>query len=162
MNTKIPPVQPPPAGDLSLWLSECPTLVTVRGHSMEPFLQGGDRVQVVLTTPGELSSGDLVVFERAGEVVVHRFLGWSRGGMLEMGDGQSRANRHEIPDVVGKAVSLERTSGERIDLEEPASAPARRQAARRLRRRHRIHAAAGRIPFDLPRRAFLKLLRRLL
>ncbi|MGC8723070.1 MAG: S24/S26 family peptidase [Acidobacteriota bacterium] len=71
--------------DSSLWLSAPPVTVELRGASMEPLLSEGDRVEVVLAAREELKAGDLVVFRRGEERVVHRFLKGLPGGFLEGG-----------------------------------------------------------------------------
>ena len=71
---------------------------------MVPFLEDGDRVEVVRAAPGDLRAGDLIVFLRAGEVVVHRFLAaW--GGFF-LGDG-----RQPVPWQLGPVARRPRPGG---------------------------------------------------
>lgn len=145
-----------PFRDPALWLSDQPVTVTVRGVSMVPFLQDGDRVEVARAAPEDLRAGDLIVFLRGGEVVVHRFLAARDGLFLEMGDGQCRGNWARWPADLGRVVALWKRQ-ERFGLAD-GSWP-RRMAAlgRRHLRAHRASAIAERLPGTLLRRLFLRL-----
>lgn len=143
----------------SLWLSDRPTSVTVRGISMEPFLKDEDVIEVVTTTRDRVAEGQLLVFERAGELVVHRLLKTRAGEFLEKGDAQSLGRWLSWPDALG-VVSAVTRGEERVQLDEPPWPEALRRSAARHLRRHRVHRAAQRLPGAGLRRAFLWLARR--
>ena len=147
-----------PFRDPALWLSDQPVTITVRGSSMAPFLEEGDRVEVVRVTPGDLKAGDLIVFLRGGEVVVHRFLA-ARGGLfLEKGDGQYRGNWAPWPLAVGRVVALWKVE-ERRDLAEGSWLRRMTALGRTHLRAHRASAFAEKLPGTLLRRIFLRLCR---
>ena len=125
---------------------------------MVPFLEEGDRVEVVRAAPGDLIRGDLIVFLRAGEVVVHRFLA-ARGDLfLEKGDAQGRGNWAPWPEALGKVMALWKAE-ERHDLAE-GSWPQRMAALGRTHlRAHRTAVIAEKLPGSLLRRVFLRLCR---
>ena len=133
--------------------------VTVRGISMEPFLKDEDVIEVVKTTRDEVSEGQLLVFERAGEVVVHRLLRIRPGRILEKGDAQSMGNWQAWPDSLGLVTAVTR-GDERVQLDEPPWPEALTRTAARHLRRHRVHRAAQGLPGAHVRRAFLWLARR--
>lgn len=144
--------------DPALWLSDQPVTITVRGVSMVPFLEEGDRVEVVRSASGDLRAGDLIVFLRGGEVVVHRFLAAQGGLFLEKGDAQCRGNWAPWPVALGRVVVLRKEEG-RLDF--AADPWPRRMAAlgREHRRSHRAYAFAEKLPGTLLRRVFLRLCR---
>jgi hypothetical protein len=148
----------PPHLDPSLWLSDQPVTILVKGISMAPFLEEGDRVEVVRASPGDLRDGDLAVFLRGDDVVVHRFLA-ARGGLfLEKGDGQSRGNWAPWPDALGRVVALWQAE-ERLHLSADPW-PARMAALGRTHfRAHRAAVFAEKLPGTLLRRVFLRLCR---
>lgn len=143
-----------------LWLGNRPVSVLVRGRSMEPFLREGDRVEAVAATPEEVRPGDLLVFEKGGEVTVHRLLALRRDRFLEKGDGQGMGTWLSWPGKVGRVVALCR-SERRVDLR---LAPWPRRMAF-LGRIHRLRHTAGVLSASLPgsllRRLLPALLRRL-
>lgn len=143
----------------SLWLSDRPTSVTVRGISMEPFLKDADVIEVVKTSRDRVAEGQLLVFERAGELVVHRLLRVRGERILEKGDAQSLGNWLSWPDALG-VVSAVTRGEERVQLDEPPWPEALSRTAARHLRRHRVHRAALRLPGTSLRRAFLWLARR--
>jgi hypothetical protein len=150
-----------PASEPDLWLSDRPVTVTVSGHSMEPVLSEGDRVEVVRAEPRRLRPGQMVVFRRGAEVVIHRLLLVRDDRFLEKGDAQERGNWWPWPEALGVAVARRR--GDSLeDLLAGESSPGPVRRARHHLRIHRIHAAAARIPWALPRRILLRLARPLL
>jgi len=112
---------------------------------MEPFLRDGDRVEAVAVSPGGLTPGDLVVFEKGGEAIVHRLLAVRGGLFLEKGDGQGTGSWLPWPKTVGRVVALWR-EGRRVDLLAP---PWPRRMAF-LGRLHRWRHAAGTLSSRLP------------
>jgi hypothetical protein len=152
-----------PSGDLSftdpaVWLGSSPVVVPVSGASMAPFLKDGDRVEVTLGERSSFGRGDLILFQRGREVVVHRFLATEGGRFLEKGDAQERGNWSEWPPCPGLVVALWR-EGQRLDL---ARSPWPEQMAdlgRKHLRAHRIALFAGRLPGTLPGRILLRFCR---
>ena len=142
--------------DPSLWLSASPVTVELRGASMEPFLSNGDRVEVVITAREDLKAGDLVVFRRGEETVVHRFLKGLPGRFLEKGDGQACGNWHPWPAQMGRVTAIHR-GGLGSPVDSPLGAAALRRAARRHLWRHRVGRIALGLPGELPRRILLRL-----
>ena len=125
---------------------------------MAPFLEEGDRVEVVRAAFGDLNAGDLIVFPRGGEVVIHRFLAARNGLFLEKGDGQSRGNWAPWPAALGLVRALWKLE-ERFDL--AGGSWPRRMAAlgHEHLRAHRASAFAEKLPGTLLRRVFLRLCR---
>lgn len=150
-----------PASEPDLWLSDRPVSVAVSGRSMEPLLAEGDRVDVVRAEPGHLRPGQIVVFRRGGEVVIHRLLLAREDRFLEKGDAQERGNWWPWPEALGVAVTRRRGDLPHDLLGEGAALFTAREARRHLRI-HRIHTALGRVPWRIARRALLGLLRPLL
>ena len=127
---------------------------------MVPFLEEGDRVEVVRARSEDFSRGDLVVFLRGAEVVVHRFLAARDGLFLEKGDGQGRGNWAPWPAALGRVVALWKLQ-ERCDLAE-GSWPQRMAASGRIQlRAHKASAFAEKLPGALLRRVFRRLCRSL-
>jgi hypothetical protein len=150
------PITGPGPLDPSLWLSVLPVTVEIRGLSMEPFLSEGDRVEVVLAAREGLQPGDLVVFRRGDETVVHRYLKGLPERFLEKGDGQTCGNWHPWPAQMGRVTAIRRGKL-RSPLDSPPAAAALRRAARRHLWRHRVGRIALGLPGDLPRRMLLRL-----
>lgn len=153
------PLDPRTFRDPASWLSGQPVTLTVSGASMEPFLLEGDRVDVVSAGPSDMVAGDLLVFLRGDEVIVHRFLAAKKGRFLEKGDAQGKGNWAPWPGGFGRAVALWRGQ-ERLGLERP---PWPRQMAalgRTHLRGHRLNELAQALPGSFTRRIFLGLCRR--
>ena len=148
----------PPHLEPSLWLSNEPVTIPVKGISMAPFLVEGDRVEVVRVAPGDPKAGDLMVFLRGSELVVHRFLA-ARGGLfLEKGDGQCRGNWAPWPEALGRVVALWKAEV-RLDLNADPW-PQRMITLGRIHlRAHRTAVIAGKLPGTLLGRIFLRLCR---
>jgi hypothetical protein len=148
----------PPHLDPSLWLSDQPVTISVKGTSMAPFLAEGDRVEVVRVDPGDLKAGDLMVFSRGTEVVVHRFLA-ARGGLfLEKGDGQGRGNWAQWPDALGRVMVLWKAE-ERLDFTVDPWPCRMASLGRTHLRAHRAAVFAVKLPGTLLGRIFLRLCR---
>jgi hypothetical protein len=145
-----------PFRDPALWLSDQPVTITVRGISMVPFLEEGDRVEVILARSDDFSRGDLVVFLRGAEVVVHRFLAFRDGLFLEKGDGQGRGNWAPWPAAPGRVVAFWKQQ-ERCDLAEGSWPQHMAALGRTQLRAHRASAFAEKLPGTLLPRVFLRL-----
>jgi hypothetical protein len=126
---------------------------------MEPFLKDEDVIEVVKASRDEVSEGQLLVFERAGELVVHRLLRARGGRILEKGDAQSIGNWLEWPDALG-VVSAVTRGDERVQLDESPWPEALRRTAARHLRKHRVHRVARSLPGSPAHRVFLWLARR--
>lgn len=148
-----------PHRDPALWLSDQPVTITVTGLSMTPFLQEGDRVEAVRASSGDLKVGDLMVFLRGDEVVVHRFL-TARGDLfLEKGDGQSRGNWAPWPAVLGRVTAHWRAE-ERVEFSQGPWPLRMTELGRANLRTHRVSTFAEKLPGTFLRRVFLRLFQR--
>lgn len=65
---------------------------TARGSSMWPFVRDGATVEVVPCDPRSLRRGELVAFERAGRLVVHRVSAVTAEGLRCAGDARLRGD----------------------------------------------------------------------
>jgi signal peptidase I len=95
---------------------DIPSEIRVRGDSMRPTLEEGDRVRLVPATANELRVGDLVVWQGKGGPIMHRLVGWWPVGgrrMLTMGDACRRLDPPASPDrMIGRVV--ERWRGDAV------------------------------------------------
>jgi hypothetical protein len=84
-----------------------PVRFRARGGSMWPAIPGGSLVEV---TPGApRSAGELVAFERAGRVVLHRVLRITAEGVVAQGDALEQADGVILHEhVLGTARVIER------------------------------------------------------
>ncbi|HNQ78871.1 MAG TPA: S24/S26 family peptidase [Acidobacteriota bacterium] len=112
------------------YLTADPTRIRVSGNSMMPFLEEGDEVEVVAAERKDFSPGDLIVFDRHGDLIVHRVIKAGKDRFLEMGDNQRNGSWWEWQDHLGKVVSLVSAGGALIPVGEGASASAGRKTAR--------------------------------
>ncbi len=152
------PLEGHPPG-LGLWLTDEPVRVTVSGSSMEPALRNGDTVEVVRAARDEVRRGDLVVFERDGEVTVHRFLAREGERFLEKGDAHALGAWHPWPEVLGRVVACGPAGAS--SMATPLPARLQRSLGRRHLLRHVLTDRAGSLPGTPLRRAALGLLRRI-
>ena len=84
--------------------------------SMWPTIHPGDRVLIKGIAPQELALGDLVVFKRNGELILHRLLGKEATQVLTAGDCAKIFDPLvDNEDVVGKVVTLKR-HGQNVPL----------------------------------------------
>ena len=87
-------------------------VVSVRGHSMWPLLRDGDKARVAHGL-GKLKRGDIVAYQRNGELIIHRLIGIARGAgaprFLIKGDNVSVCDPAVRPGkVLGRVVALQR------------------------------------------------------
>ncbi|MET0413675.1 MAG: S26 family signal peptidase [Polyangiaceae bacterium] len=84
-----------------------PARFRARGGSMWPRIPGGSLIEV---TPGvPRAAGELVAFERAGRVVIHRVLQITAAGVVAQGDALERADGVIVHErVLGRAQVIER------------------------------------------------------
>ena len=110
-------------------LSSTPTRIKVTGLSMLPFLEEGDGVFVVSAKQDNLEEGDLIVFRRGEESIVHRVIKIKRGSFYEMGDNQRFGSWVSLDQSLAKVISVEKMNGEKTDMQEGG---ARKKAKRIL------------------------------
>lgn len=103
----------------------------VKGRSMLPFILGGLE-SVVLTRPGEIREGDVVLAQIAeGRYVLHRVMSVSPERVVLMGDGNIRCKEVCRPqDVLARADEVVGEDGRHRRLDTPAQ----RRRARLWRR----------------------------
>jgi len=118
------------------FLSGPSTRVPVSGISMFPFLEEGDQVEVVSAGKGDFSPGDLVVFRRGGDLIVHRLLKMRRGYFLEMGDNQAIGSWEPWQEHTGKVVRILKKSGAVVETSGRQWAKERARTARMQRLKH--------------------------
>ena len=78
---------------------------------MRPLLRDGDLVHVrplALLSPADLKPGMLLLFERDGQPIVHRFVGRRGALLLEQGDRLPRANPLDPAALLGRVVARKR------------------------------------------------------
>lgn len=92
--------------------------IQVRGDSMRPLLQSGDRVWVeALREP--LAVGQLVLLARGGWVI-HRIVAVGNTTVETRGDACLRSDQPWKPaEVIGRVVARERVEGQRVSLPTP-------------------------------------------
>ena len=80
----------------------------VSGWSMYPFLAPGQEVLLEPCAAEVLRPGELVAFERAGRVILHRVLSVypGTGQVIEKGDNVRQASVVEKYEVLGRAATL--------------------------------------------------------
>ncbi len=93
-----------------------------QGTSMNPILSAGDRVLVKRTYIRELRFGDIVVYEKNGNFIIHRYLytRWTRRGepyIIAKADNSSKRD-DPVPSrhIVGRVVEIDKGK-RRIRLE---------------------------------------------
>jgi hypothetical protein len=84
--------------------------IPVRGTSMHPLLQDGDRVQVVPATAADVRMGHVVVLAGSSGPIIHRLVGRWPGPagprLLTKGDGAPRLDPPASPDgLIGRVVA---------------------------------------------------------
>jgi hypothetical protein len=88
--------------------AERSTSLRVSGWSMYPFLTPGQDVLLESCAADELRPGELVAFERAGRVILHRVLSVypGTGQIIEKGDNVRQASVVEKHEVLGRATAV--------------------------------------------------------
>ena len=86
--------------------------VTVRGNSMRPLVRNGDKARIAHGL-GKLKRGDVVAYQRSGELVVHRLIRIVHGAgeprFLIKGDNVAgRDPTVHASKVLGRVVALQR------------------------------------------------------
>ena len=111
-----------------LWVQLCMTRgkcwLPVLTDSMVPLIQPGDQVQVLRITAEEVRFGDIVVFRRSDDLIVHRvFKKWhTPNGVYfsEKGDAGYAYSLIIADDVVGRVIRLKKGT-KTLDLILPPS-----------------------------------------
>jgi hypothetical protein len=79
---------------------------------MVPLIRPGDRVKVARTVPGEVRFGDIVVFRRSEDLIVHRILKMRRTpkGIYfgEKGDAGYKFSLINGANILGRVIGLKR------------------------------------------------------
>ena len=118
------------------YLTAEPTRIRVSGNSMLPFLEEGDEVGVVSAGKVDFLPGDLIVFDRRGDLIVHRVIKVCEDSFLEMGDNQRNGSWWEWQDRLGKVVSLVKGDGTVLSMDDETLAIGGIKTARLQRYRH--------------------------
>jgi signal peptidase I len=96
----------------------------VSGSSMAPLIHSGDRVLVVSIPVERVRLGDIIVFRRNGELIVHRVLKKLRTAdnfrFMEKGDGTHMSGLAGGDTIVGR-VSMIEGKVKRLNLNSPLS-----------------------------------------
>lgn len=103
------------AGAVLSLLGSNPAKIRVIGVSMKPCLEEGDEVEVIGARKEDFKAGDLVVFNREGELIVHRIIRIKREAFFEMGDNQALGTWREWREKTGKVVGVVKKNGELVD-----------------------------------------------
>lgn len=111
-----------------LWMELCQTKGTcwlpVLTESMLPLIRPGDRVKVSRIAPSEVHFGDIAVFCRGNDLIVHRILKtWHKPNDVyfsEKGDAGLRYTLIKSDDIIGRVIGLKRGT-RTFDLNLPPS-----------------------------------------
>jgi len=83
--------------------------VRVRGASMFPLLQGGEFVLVKSVPPEYLRPGDLIVFRRQIEVIIHRLVAIQSEGYVTLSDHSLTLDPPILPEnILGRVAAIEK------------------------------------------------------
>jgi hypothetical protein len=102
--------------DILPLLTRNPTKIRVRGISMLPFLDEDDELEVVAAAKQDFETGDLIVFNREGDLIVHRIIKMNGSSFLEMGDNQRIGTWLNWQARLGKVVSILKKDASVVDL----------------------------------------------
>ncbi len=96
----------------------------VSGNSMAPLIHPGDRVLVVSIPVDRVRLGDIIVFKRNGDLIVHRVLKKLRAAdnvrFMEKGDGTHISGLAGGDTIVGR-VNMIKGKVKRLNLNSPLS-----------------------------------------
>jgi len=102
--------------------SESEIVRTVHGTSMRPLLRSGQRVGIQPVPPSSIRPGDIIAFQTAKQVVLHRVVSIKNdGGQLvirEKGDNRPLSTLIRAEQVLGKAIWMS-DHGARVNLDLP-------------------------------------------
>lgn len=95
-----------------------PARLRVTSGSMRPFIRAGEWVEVRSCSPADLRRGEIILFHRAQQMVIHRVLVHRDGKLLTKGDHSWQADPLlNEEDVLGVVVCVERASGRKMRLD---------------------------------------------
>ena len=93
-----------------------PVRLEVTGHSMSPFIRGGDVVTIEPLAGRRPALGEVVALAPGGHLLVHRLVGWDRGRALCRGDVAVGPDPPPSPEeLLGRVTRVER-AGRRVRL----------------------------------------------
>lgn len=118
------------------FLSAVPTRIRVSGNSMTPFLEDGDEADVIAAVREDFNEGDLIVFGRGEDLIVHRIIKAAKDSFMEMGDNQGAGSWMEWQARTGKVMSVLKKDGTAFRLDDEAQIERGRAIARSQRIRH--------------------------
>lgn len=99
------------ARDGAVWVHES-------SDSMAPLVRAGDRLHLTRTAFADIRPGQLVAYERGGQLVVHRVLSRGPAGLVTKGDGLSgRDAPVAASDVLGRVTTIVTRDGRTIRLD---------------------------------------------
>ena len=78
--------------------------IVVRGNSMQPLFNDGDRI--LLTYCRSFNLGDVVVFEYDGSILVHRILKIDGSYIYCKGDNCFRLEKTTTSEIIGKVLQV--------------------------------------------------------
>jgi len=93
----------------------------VEGHSMRPYFQKGDTVELLLNEMNihTLKTGDIIAFLNNNMIIVHRYIKKKKVGkywkICQRGDHLRGFRWIEAHQIIGTATAIHR-NGQRIDL----------------------------------------------
>lgn len=100
------------------YLTNTPIKIKVNGISMKPFLTEGEFVFVKKVSFNEIKEGDLVVFRRNEENIVHRVVIKEKNRFYEAGDNQLVGCWVDFCENIAKVISVEKLDGTTISMED--------------------------------------------
>jgi signal peptidase I len=88
--------------------------LTVVSGSMHPMIKVGDRVLVTRFSPRLAHFGDVIVFRKRDELVVHRIIGRNCVGgtamIMQKGDANAHGSLIDPRSILGKVICIHRES----------------------------------------------------
>jgi signal peptidase I len=107
---------------LELYFRKGRRWLPVLTNSMEPLIRPGDKVLVSKIEPAEIRRGDIIVFRRGDDLIVHRVLKkWQTADGLRFGEKGDRGYTYRMIDagnMVG-LVTMVKRSRTTIDISSP-------------------------------------------
>ena len=103
-------------GGIGMFISEGKDVVmTPKGSSMLPFIEGG-KDSVVLTAPSRpLEVGDIVLAKVGERYIMHRVFAVEEDALTLMGDGNIRGTEHcSKGDVIGLVTEIHKAGGRKV------------------------------------------------
>ncbi|KPA09154.1 hypothetical protein MHK_010629 [Candidatus Magnetomorum sp. HK-1] len=114
-----------PKAIIKIWQTiEKKVCLKIEGHSMRPYMQKGDRVELWITQTNahQFKTGDIIAFLQDEMIIVHRFIKKKKVAnkwkICQRGDHLRGFRWIDADQVIGIATAIHR-SGKRIDLRLP-------------------------------------------